>query len=327
MRQITINMEVQHHKTYLIKSIQTIIFLIKCSEYDDVICELESIETYLNEADKLRIKDMTRTRDFDAIIVFLNELLVAEQVERQQWALRRKDEDDIAGLITLRNLYKIELSAHHFKKAELQRLINQYRIRHHNELGDMISRILQIRQELLFKQLQKNPDLEDKYQEAQHDYQQFHNSYIEANKRPIVLLSEVQKRDLQKLFRAASKLCHPDLMSDESKTHAGVIFSELHNAYSNHNLQRVKEILQALEKNEFHLIVLTESVSIKQQIEAENAKLVQDLQRIKREIAELENSDVHIAICDILDWDTYFAKLKTRFITELDKLEEQMAAL
>lgn len=57
--------------------------------------------------------------------------------------------------------------------------------------------------------------------------------------------------ELKNFFRQATKLCHPDTVSEEFKEDAHALFIELRNAYDLNNLEKIKQILIDLQRGKY----------------------------------------------------------------------------
>ena len=88
-------------------------------------------------------------------------------------------------------------------------------------------------------------------QEAEEDYNTYHEEFESSKNEEIAKLTEDEQKELKSKYRKASKLCHPDLVSDEQKELATKLFAELSDAYERNDLEKVREILENLELGNF----------------------------------------------------------------------------
>ena len=227
---------------------------------------------------------------------------------------------EIAALkLELRSL-ELQLSSLEDEKAELEKLLHTFEIRHNKELGELILKILKLRKEKLKQESQENPEKEEEYKEAKKDFNDFKNNYSSLKNKKIIELTDEDKRGIKELFRKASKLCHPDKVTEEQKEEAEKIFKELNNAYKQNDLKKVKDILSSLEKGVF----LSKSDTVN-----EKAKLlffVHQL-RVKRdsmeeELNNLKNSETYKTLVGIDSWDEYFANMKSKLNEEFQKISD-----
>ena len=75
----------------------------------------------------------------------------------------------------------------------------------------------------------------------------FHEDYEEVVNERGFELNDEQQQSLKEAYRKASKICHPDIVSDELKDQAHKIMSELNIAKKKNDLDKVKEILHTLQ--------------------------------------------------------------------------------
>lgn len=106
----------------------------------------------------------------------------------------------------------------------------------------------------------------ERYQEQQNDAEQRHD-----NERK---LSADQRQELKRLWRQASRLCHPDLVADEFKEKAHQLMVQLN---------------QARQRGDFS-VIHTLLESLKQGLEPLMASdLIDDLERLRRKISEVRH--------------------------------------
>lgn len=198
------------------------------------------------------------------------------------------------------------------EKAELDKLIHEFNIRHSQELGQLIIELLRYRKE----QSKGTPQQE----EAEKDYEEFSANYEADKKETIAQLTEDELKELKDNYRKASKLCHPDLVNDDQKEAAHKIFVELNEAYQKNDLNRVKEILETL-KHGKAFTSKADAANEKQTLLMELERLRQRLNAINDAIANIKNSDTFITINAIANWDEYFAQTKKQLEGQLNQLQ------
>lgn len=198
------------------------------------------------------------------------------------------------------------------EKAELDKLIHEFGVRHNHELGELILKILQFRK----WQYKDTPQQE----ETEKDYKEFYNDYQTSKDEKVAILSDAEQKEIKDNYRNASKLCHPDLVVEAQKEMAHKIFVEHNEAYEKNNLQRVNEILESLQ--------LGKAFTSKADIANEHLALQTELERLHQHIQDLSNAIATIKsskpfeeIISIKDWDEYFTKTKQQLQEQLNQLE------
>ena len=198
------------------------------------------------------------------------------------------------------------------EKAELDKLIHEFSVRHNKELGELILKILQFRKE----QSKGTPEEE----ETVKDYEEFNANYESTKKETIAELNADELKELKDKYRKASKLCHPDVVEEDQKEAAHKIFMELKEAYEKNDLQRVSEILEGLQKGTA-FTSKSDTANEKQSLIAELERLRQKLNELHTIIETTKDSEAFKTINSINNWDEYFAKTKEQLREQLSKLE------
>lgn len=198
------------------------------------------------------------------------------------------------------------------EKSELDKLIHEFNVRHNQELGQLIIKILQFR-----KERSKGTS---EYQEAEKDYNDYYYNYSNSKDEKIPELTDEQKKILKEKYRKASKLCHPDIVDQDQQEAAHKIFIDLREAYERNDLIKVSEILEYLKTGKAFLsksdITNEKSILIK-----EIERLRSRLNELKEEIIAIRNSNTFITISNIEDWDSYFSKIKKHLEIQLSDIE------
>ena len=198
------------------------------------------------------------------------------------------------------------------EKAELDKLIHEFSVRHNKELGELILKILQFRKE------QSKGTAEE--EETVKDYEEFNANYESTKTESIAELTEEELKELKDKYRKASKLCHPDVVDEDQKEAAHTIFMELKEAYEKNNQQRVNEILEGLQKGTA-FTSKADTANEKVTLIAELERLRQKLHELNKTIDSIKESEAFKTINSISDWDEYFAKKKQQLKEQLNKLE------
>lgn len=200
------------------------------------------------------------------------------------------------------------------EKAELDKLIHEFNVRHSQELGQLILKLLLCRKE----QSKGTPQQE----EAERDYEEYYNNYEAGQKETISNLTEEEQKELKNNYRKASKLCHPDLVNDDQKDVAHKIFVELNEAYQKSDLKKVNEILESLQHGRT-FTSKSDTAYEKQILLTEIERLRQWLNTLNNAIANIKASDIFITINSITNWDYYFQQTKQQLEEQLNQLQNE----
>ncbi|WP_145573775.1 DNA repair protein [Yersinia alsatica] len=106
----------------------------------------------------------------------------------------------------------------------------------------------------------------ESYQEQQNDAEQRHD-----NERK---LSADQRQELKRLWRQASRLCHPDLVADEFKEKAHQLMVQLNQARQRGDFSAIHTLLESLKQGLEPLMA---------------SDLIDDLERLRRKISEVRH--------------------------------------
>lgn len=219
---------------------------------------------------------------------------------------------EIEGLKLEAKSLEVELNSLSNEKADLEKLIHEFGVRHNNELGALILKILSYRK----KKAKGTPE----EAEAEKDYSDYNREYEASKDEKIAELTEEELKELKQKYRRASKLCHPDVVSDDQKELADKLFAELNDAYERNDLQGVREILENLEKGNF-FVSKSDTISEKQLMKAEIEKLRLRIKDLKKQIEEIKESEAFKTVSNISDWDNYFKQAKEKLAEQVKGLE------
>lgn len=164
------------------------------------------------------------------------------------------------------------------------------------------------------------------YQEASQDYEEFSDEYEKFIKEERFDLNEDQIKELKKAYRKASKLCHPDMVTDDLKEQALVLMQQLNEAYEKKDLAKVLEILTMLE-NGGGFEIASDAIKDKNILRAKIDELRSKIADINDEINEIKNDEIYQTIQGLDDWEDYFTGIKSQLIEERESLEYQIDSL
>lgn len=219
---------------------------------------------------------------------------------------------ELEGLKLEAKVLEAEVNQLSAEKAELEKQIHDFGVRHNNELGELILKILWFR-----KGKAKGTFKET---EAENDYNDYSRQYEITKDEKINELTEDEKKELKQKYRKASKLCHPDVVNEEQKELADKLFVELSTAYERNDLERVREILYNLENGNF-FVAKSDSINEKQSLRAEIEKIRMRINELKQQVAAIKGSDAFATISRISDWDEYFKVTKEKLQQQAKELE------
>ena len=209
------------------------------------------------------------------------------------------------------------------EKTDIEKLINTYKLQYNLELGDLIKKILYLKKQLAKYDAEQDIENEEKQKEAEetsNDYDDFSKSYDDNLKEPKPFeLNEEQLKEIKANYRKATKLCHPDKVTDEQKEQAQRVFTELKNAYDNNDFEKVKAILANLEKGIFKS--QGETITQKEKLLMVKQDLELKREALEKALHQLKASEAYQKIIQLNDWVTHFQTSKQRLASILDTLK------
>jgi hypothetical protein len=220
-------------------------------------------------------------------------------------------DNEINGLKLEAKSYEIQINALSDEKVEIEKLIFNFNFRHTIELGPIIKEILTLRK--------KTASTEQEKQEADQDKREYTKEYDSHKDIIIYELNNNEIEVLKLTFRAASKLCNLDAISEEDKEMASNISKKLLDAYKKNDLKMTLQILRDLEKgNPF--INETEILNIKNHLIIFIKGLKEKFNVLIKYFIKINEFKNILLIRNIKDWDSYFLTQKNLLVETLKQL-------
>ena len=168
---------------------------------------------------------------------------------------------------------------------------------------------------------QHAPESTPQQAEAEKDFNDYSEEYEISKNEKIAVLTEEEQKEIRQKYRKASKLCHPDVVSEEQKELADKLFAELSAAYERNDLQKVREILESLERGDFFVsksVAINEKQLLKTAIE--NLRL--RIKELKEQVQSIKESEAFTTVSNISDWDAYFKETRQTLTEQVKELED-----
>lgn len=249
--------------------------------------------------------------------------IVADSFMRKNSVIPVVDPRIEEGLQQVRDLLT-KLTELQSEKLELDKLIHDFNLRHQQELGALIIKLLTLRKLELKKQAISNMDWKQAYDTANKEFHDYQKIFDTSQKEAYWSLTKEQQHELKDLFRKASKCCHPDMVEEKLHEEASATFHELKTAYSQNNLKRVQEIWASLDRgNEVDISSIYGQNLEKLLIEITHLK--SQTTTIESELKDVKNTPSYVQILLIDDWDNYFKDKKIKLERELETRKAQVA--
>lgn len=303
-------MQNKHNKnltqiTKRLELIRTLISLEEEVEIDNHVLKLEQLET---APDLKPIIDFLKEKSYSKAAIAIQEYI------NQHNALSVFIDPEIDGLKLEAKSLEAKLNKLSDEKADLEKLIHEFGVRHNKELGELILKILKCR-----KNKAKGTPEE---KETEEDYKSYSQEFEVSRHDKIADLTEEELIEIKKKYRKASKLCHPDVVSEEQKELADKLFTELNKAYEQNDLEKVDEILENLKKGNF-FVSKSDAITEKQLMKAEIEKLRIKISELQQQVELIKASDAYKMVSSIKDWDAYFKETKEKLENQAKELEDE----
>ena len=210
-----------------------------------------------------------------------------------------------------------EINAFENEKFDIEKTINAFNHRHTLELGGLILEILNLKK-TLFK------DQKEKFKEAEEDFNNYNNYYKNEIHKEVFEITIEEKKELKKIYKNASILCHPDKFINEPieiQQQAEELFKELNDANSKNDIKRVTEILENLKKGILQPNTIGK-ISDKERLKDTLIQLKNKLTQLEKNLKDLKESETYQSIININDWDNYFEQNRELLQKELNDLKD-----
>lgn len=306
--------------------LETLLNVIKLEDLEDINYQIDKTKSLIpkNHSDK-KIDTLSTILNHCSKKEFSQAVVLIQNFTGEFKKISIYNDPEIPALqLEIRSL-EYQISSLSDEKTDIEKNIRSFEFKFNEELGELITKILHYKKvvaEKIAKESREDKQKQQEYEEAKFDYEDFSKSYNDKLKEPKpLLLDEEKQNELKKNYRKATKLCHPDKVTDDQKELATKIFTDLKNAYDNNDLEKVNQILKDLEKGIFKSQGETIDEKDKLKIILEN--LIRKRNDLEEMLLSIKNTDAFNKINHIKNWDNYFEKTKEEFNKILEELENE----
>lgn len=156
----------------------------------------------------------------------------------------------------------------------------------------------------------------EKYREQQHD--------AEIRFRKGRQLSEEDQTELKRLWRQASKLCHPDLVADELKDEANAMMVQLNQAKHRGDVKAIRSLVARLHQG-FEPMMASDRLNDLERIRKKMAQVREQIDILVAELAELEKEESWLLVSSLSNMDAYFTQQEKALSEVRAALERQVS--
>jgi len=221
------------------------------------------------------------------------------------------------------------------RTARIQRL-DEFNELYMTRLGPLMTEILRLRKVLAEKMLRRQlregsrsePVAEESARQADaasQDYESYRQRHQEAQRHQAAQqrLAESERHELKRLWRQASKLCHPDLVDDSLKAEATTLMVRLNQARQRGDLATVRNILTRLMQGQQPMLAssrLNDLEPLRQKI----AEIRLQIRTLILELSGLEKEGAWQLVTTLRDQEGYFQQQEKAMSNTVRTLEKQI---
>ncbi|HGN9370371.1 TPA: DnaJ family molecular chaperone [Citrobacter pasteurii] len=162
-------------------------------------------------------------------------------------------------------------------------------------------------------------------EEASHEYDEYQEQQQDAQHRYTrdQRLSTDERNELKRLWRQASRLCHPDVVADDLKEKAHQMMVQLNQARQNADLAAVRALLTQLQTG-LEPMMASDRLNDLQHLRSKIQQLREQINALLKEIRDLEAENAWRLATSVTDKEAYFSD-QQRALTEIrNTLEMQV---
>lgn len=156
----------------------------------------------------------------------------------------------------------------------------------------------------------------ESYQEQQKDAERRHSNEQK--------LSADQRQELKRLWRQASRLCHPDLVADEFKEKAHQLMVQLNQARQRGDFPAINALLESLKRG-FEPLMASDCIDDLERLRRKIKQVRDQIDAMLRELEALEDEDSWQLVTSLSDKDHWFKEQENVLSKTLKLLERQVA--
>lgn len=224
--------------------------------------------------------------------------------------------------------YKLELRVAQIeleiKKGAESDILKEELVKVKSELEEVEENINFIENEKKISEIEfktvTDEELNYQFQEAKEEKEEFNKEYKESEK--VHKLNESEFQELKKIYKLASKLIHPDIVTEEFKKEASDLMAKLNEIYHLKDLKQIKEFYENIKNKNIIFVsdILDDKNTIQKQIYLMKDKIVE----VTKEIQELETNEVF----EIIDnKEEYFKEVQKSLEHRLSDLKIEKSHL
>lgn len=260
-------------------------------------------------------------------ILELRKQLAASALRRQEAERRRREKDYLSCQqyisLAVDRLAQLKQQWMGMDSASRAAVDIRQRIQQQTELiTDLLAEIRELEADF---SRQDDSDTRQAQEEAAHEYEEYQEQQQDAQHRFArdQRLSPDERNELKRLWRQASRLCHPDVVADELKEKAHQMMVQLNLARQNADLAAIRALLTQLQSG-LEPMMASDRLNNLDHLQQKIQQLRIQIDALIKEIAGLEAENAWRLATSVRDKEAYFSE-QERALAELrDTLETQV---
>lgn len=284
--------------------------------------------TRVQQLDEFNDIYLTRLGPLMTQILALRKTLAELNLRRQQAETRRREADyrrcqqyvaQAVEVLTTLTQHWCDLPADSMQAAGARKHLQQQ--------SHLIANLLAEAQELEIGLTREDEPARQARDEANDEYEKYreqqHDAEIRLRKGKA--LSEEDQNELKRLWRQASKLCHPDLVADDRKEEANAMMVQLNQAKQRGDVKTIRSLVARLHEG-LEPLMASDRLNDLTRIRKKMVQVREQIDTLVSELAELEKEESWLLVSSLSDMEAYFARQEKALYEVRAALEHQVSA-
>lgn len=136
-------------------------------------------------------------------------------------------------------------------------------------------------------------------------------------------MSADERNELKRLWRQASRLCHPDVVADELKEKAHQMMVQLNQARQNADLAAIRALLTQLQSG-LEPMMASDRLNNPEHLRHKIRQLRTQIDALLKEITQLETENARRLASSVADKEAYFSEQEPALTEIRNTLEAQV---
>ncbi|HIE5389289.1 TPA: DNA repair protein [Enterobacter cancerogenus] len=260
-------------------------------------------------------------------ILGLRKTLAELNLRRQRAEAQRREEDyrrcqrymaqAVEVLNTLTQRWR-ELPADSVQAADARKRLQQQS----NLIANLLAEALELENGLTREEEPARQARDEAHDEYERYREQHHDAEVRLRKGKT--LSEEDRNELKRLWRQASKLCHPDLVADDLKEEANAMMVQLNQAKQRGDVKAIRSLVARLQQG-FEPLMASDRLNDLARIRKKMDQVREQINTLVNELAELEKEESWLLVSSLSNMEAYFAQQEKALNEVRASLENQVS--